>query len=113
MSIESRGWTLDALRIVQQLLEERGSVTRSPPVSNRAYCGSQSRAPSRFTTADVYAFERELKVLAASQHGVGRDRSVCLRLRTKKRVTCPGQMQSMSPITCEIAEERARQFMKV
>jgi hypothetical protein len=38
-------------------------VTRSTSPSNQSSCGSQSRAPSEFTTADAYAFTRELEKL--------------------------------------------------
>jgi len=49
-------WTLDVLNIVRRLVEERGSVTRSTLASNRSSCGSQSRAPSEFTTAETGQF---------------------------------------------------------
>ena len=53
ISVAQRGWTLDVLTAIRQLVE-RGSVTRSTS-ANATRCDSQSRAPGEFTNEDIYA----------------------------------------------------------
>ena len=63
ISVKQRGWTLDVLNIVRRLVEARGvhaaSSSKSPAMQKR----TEVRAPSEFTTADAYAFTRELETL--------------------------------------------------
>ncbi|MEO5804019.1 MAG: DpnI domain-containing protein [Verrucomicrobiota bacterium] len=54
ISVAQRGWTLDVLTAVRELVTERGSVTRST-LANPTRCDSQSRAPGEFTNEDIYA----------------------------------------------------------
>jgi type II restriction enzyme len=63
ISIKQRGWTLDVLNIVERVVAERGSVTRSTSSLKEPNCGSQSRAPGEFTNEDIYAHARELEQL--------------------------------------------------
>src|SRR5208283_3715149 len=58
--IQMRGWTLDVLNIVRRLVSE-GRASRVP---NSEKMGRRGTPPSdSFTTAEVYAFERELEQL--------------------------------------------------
>ena len=60
ISVTQRGWTLDVLNIVRRLISE-GRALRDP---NFGKMGARITRPSdSFTTADVYAFERELEKL--------------------------------------------------
>ena len=55
-----RGWTLDVLNIVRRLVNSEGRAPRDPNISDQM--GRRGTPPSdSFTTADVYAFERELE----------------------------------------------------
>jgi hypothetical protein len=61
ISVAQRGWTLDVLSIVRRLVSE-GRALRDPNISDKM--GRRITPPSdSFTTADVYAFERELEKL--------------------------------------------------
>ncbi len=61
ISIQQRGWTLDVLNIVRRMVSE-GRAPRDPNVSDDM--GRRGTPPSdSFTTAEVYAFERELEKL--------------------------------------------------
>jgi hypothetical protein len=56
-----RGWTLDVLNIVRQLVNSEGRAPRDP---NSWKMGRRGTPPSdSFTTTAVYAFERELEKL--------------------------------------------------
>ena len=82
ISVKQRGWTLDVLNIVRRVVEERGcphpqhfrqtqrhGKVPVAPDSPRAAAGD-SRAPNEFTNEDVYAFTRELEVLADGHHKI-------------------------------------------
>jgi type II restriction enzyme len=59
--ITQRGWTLDVLNIVRRLVNSEGRAPRDPNIGKM---GARITRPSdSFTTADVYAFERELEKL--------------------------------------------------
>jgi type II restriction enzyme len=56
-----RGWTLDVLNIVRRIVSE-GRAPRDPNIPGQT--GTRITRPSdSFTTADVYAFKRELEKL--------------------------------------------------
>jgi hypothetical protein len=64
ISVTQRGWTLDVLNIVRRISE--GRATRVPNISGQSgtQLGTRITRPSdTFTTAEVYAFERELEKL--------------------------------------------------
>ena len=73
ISVTQRGWTLDVLNIVRRISEvgRAGSTVRAPSGRNPAMRdgalppGTPQRGvpTNTFTTADVYAFERELEKL--------------------------------------------------
>jgi len=57
-----RGWTLDVLNIVRRLVNSEGRAPRDPNISDKM--GRRGTPPSdSFTTADAYAFTRELEKL--------------------------------------------------
>jgi type II restriction enzyme len=61
ISVTQRGWTLDVLNIVRRLVNSEGRAPRDP---NSGKMGARITRPSdSFTTADVYAFTRELEKL--------------------------------------------------
>jgi hypothetical protein len=61
ISVTQRGWTLDVLNVVRRLISE-GRALRDPNISDQM--GRRGTPPSdSFTTADVYAFTRELEKL--------------------------------------------------
>ena len=63
ISVTQRGWTLDVLNVVRRLLEERGVHAASSSKPLGTLKRTEVRAPSEFTTADAYAFTRELEKL--------------------------------------------------
>jgi hypothetical protein len=57
------------LNIVRRLVEERGSVTRSRWGEATDEPAREDARPTKtFTTSEVYAFTRELEVLADGHH---------------------------------------------
>ena len=61
ISVAQRGWTLDVLNIVRRLVSEE-RAPRDPNISGQS--GTRVTRPSgEFTTADAYAFTRELEQL--------------------------------------------------
>jgi hypothetical protein len=69
ISVTQRGWTLDVLNIVRQLVNSEGQAPRDPNISDQM--GRRGTPPSdSFTTADVYAFERELEKLHPDNRNV-------------------------------------------
>jgi type II restriction enzyme len=61
ISVAQRGWTLDVLNAIRRLVSE-GRAPRDPNFSGQS--GTRITRPSgEFTTADAYAFERELEQL--------------------------------------------------
>jgi hypothetical protein len=75
ISVTQRGWTLDVLNIVRRITEEKhasvldcGGKRSATPLSHRSHASSQSGVTAaalqnEFTTADAYAFTRELERL--------------------------------------------------
>ena len=70
VSITQRGWTLDVLNIVRRIGEvgTAGSAVRAPsgrkiPAALPPGTSQRDVPTNTFTTADVYAFERELEQL--------------------------------------------------
>ncbi len=58
IGVKERGWTLDVLNAIRRLVSE-GRALRDPNISSRS--GARGTRPSdSFTTADTYAFAREL-----------------------------------------------------
>jgi len=78
ISVTQRGWTLDVLNVVRRLVsvsaplqrdESEGRAPRDPNISDQM--GRRGTPPSdSFTTADVYAFERELEQLHPDNRNV-------------------------------------------
>jgi type II restriction enzyme len=67
ISVTQRGWTLDVLNIVRRLVSD-GRAPRDP---NFGKMGARITRPSdSFTTADVFAFERELEKLHPDNRNV-------------------------------------------
>jgi type II restriction enzyme len=61
ISVTQRGWTLDVLNVVRRLVNSEGRAPRDPNIGKM---GARITRPSdSFTTADVYAFTRELEKL--------------------------------------------------
>jgi type II restriction enzyme len=62
--IQMRGWTLDVLNIVRRLVEDRRSLSciRWGEATDEP-AREDARPTNTFTTAEVYAFERELEKL--------------------------------------------------
>ena len=61
ISVTQRGWTLDVLNAIRRLVSE-GRAPRDPNISNKS--GTRITRPSdTFSTADAYAFTRELEKL--------------------------------------------------
>jgi type II restriction enzyme len=78
ISVTQRGWTLDVLNVVRRLVsvsaplqrdESEGRAPRDPNISDQM--GRRGTPPSdSFTTAEVYAFERELEKLHPDNRNV-------------------------------------------
>ena len=61
ISVTQRGWTLDVLNAIRRLVSE-GRAPRDPNFSGQS--GTRITRPSgEFTTADAYAFTREVEKL--------------------------------------------------
>jgi hypothetical protein len=63
ISVAQRGWTLDVLNIVRRLVESRRRGDESGSAGGKGASLLTSAPTGEFTTADVYAFERELEKL--------------------------------------------------
>ena len=64
ISVTQRGWTLDVLNIVRRLVESRRRGDETPSKKSGIDQRLLTSSPTNeFTTADVYAFERELEKL--------------------------------------------------
>jgi type II restriction enzyme len=65
ISVTQRGWTLDVLNIVRRLVESRrrGDKSLKPTGQPESLRLLTSSPTNEFTTAEVYAFERELEKL--------------------------------------------------
>jgi hypothetical protein len=61
ISVKQRGWTLDVLNIVRRLVDSRGRGDESGSAAGKRPSLLTSAPTGEFTTADVYAFERELE----------------------------------------------------
>jgi type II restriction enzyme len=63
ISVTQRGWTLDVLNVVRQLVESRRRGDESGDVTGKGTRLLTSAPTGEFMTADVYAFTRELEKL--------------------------------------------------
>jgi len=63
ISVTQRGWTLDVLNIVRRLVDSRRRGDESGDVTGKGTRLLTSAPTGEFTTADAYAFTRELEKL--------------------------------------------------
>jgi len=62
ISVTQRGWTLDVLNAIRRMVNSEGRAPRDPNISVQSGKMGRRGTPlsDSFTTADAYAFEREL-----------------------------------------------------